>query len=152
MPERRQVGRPVAGDPDRPPLAGKRGIGVVAGPLLKARGVGALDEHHVEVDARDLDSPDPLAGLDLGGERGCQAVGPPLGIALAQRLPTLWRAQELVGGLVERVLGLSLLDRAVDRRHRLLPGERQGDVREDDDAGCDQRDREDLQRPPHRRP
>ena len=51
------------------PWPGNAGLGVVARALLQARGVGALDDDVVDVDARDLDPADPLAGLDRVGEQ-----------------------------------------------------------------------------------
>ena len=99
---------------------------------------------------RDLDPPDALAVLDPVGEKVGEQPRP------ARRLsPTSVGALDL-GELGNSASSRSseswasaLLDRAVDGRDRLLPGERHGDVDEDHDAGRDQRDREDVQRPAH---
>ena len=141
----------MAGERGGPPLARKRGVGVVAGALLEARGVGALNGDHVEADARDHDSPDRLARLDPASRTGPPAPRPAGG---CRSLRSALRRSAALGNRCSRSAswlgGLVLLDRAVEARHRLLPGERRRHVGEDHEPGGDQRDGEDVERAAHR--
>ena len=60
------------------------------------------------------------------------------------------RGRELALQVGQLVLGLVLLDRAVDARDRLLPGERRRDVGEHHEPGGDQRHGEDAKHAAHR--
>src|SRR6266498_3936367 len=59
--EGRQVGRAMTGDVDESVLAGYEASEVAAGPLLERVVVGAVDEDHVEAEARDPDPADRVA-------------------------------------------------------------------------------------------
>ena len=133
--ERREVGGAVAGDPDRLALSRQARVRVVAGPLLEVRLVGSLDEDEVDADARDLDPADALAVRGSCRRRSMQA-GRPAGRRRCRsddRDVGYRRVGEEVRlELIELVAGCGLFDAPVDRRERLLPGERDPGVGQDD--------------------
>ena len=121
----------------------------MTGPLAQALGVGALDDHGLEVDAVDLDPADALPPRGLVLEQVGQQPD-----SLVDVLRALDRAQIGWGGeaVLERpqvVLGLALLDRAVDGRHGLLPQQGHRDVGEHDESRGDQRGGEDAKDSAH---
>ena len=133
------------------PLTGKRGLGVAAGALAKGGGVGALDDHGLEVDLGDLDPPDPFPGLTSCSKIRARASSSrrlgrsPASLGRVGGLGDVGAVEESLLEGLERVAGPALLDRAVDRRDRLLPGERHRNVDRDHDSGGDQGSREDVQ-------
>ncbi len=64
----------MAGDPDRLALAGEACLGIMAGALLQARRVRALDDDDVEVDVRDDYSADALAGGTSSPKRSASTL------------------------------------------------------------------------------
>ncbi len=148
--EGRQVGGAVTGDPDRPALARERRLRIVAGPLPQRGLVGALDDDHVEaVHVRGEDAPDRLTGLRFGGEAFGEDADP---LAFAERAGD---RRAVGGGGVARFDALQLIrrfalfDRAVERGERLLVGERDRHLGDQDDPRRDQRDREDVAKAAH---
>ena len=122
-----------------PPWPGSGEPASRPGPRAQVGGVGAADDDRPQPDARDAQLGDRLAvaaraGEGAGGHGGARAVA---GVARGGELE---RAQ-LRG---EAVLGAA----GAQRAERLLPGERDGRVGQDEQPGDDQRGAE---RAPHRR-
>ena len=140
----------MTGDPDRAALAWERGLREVPGPLLEAGGVGALDHDRVEVHSRGVDAADRFAGVDPLGEASSQGSHLQLSTADPGDGALGGSVGEAGFGLAELVLGLTLLDRGVDRGERLLVEEGDADLDEQHQAGGDQGDREDVQQARHR--
>jgi len=104
------------------------------------------------VDARDPDAADRLAAPGLAPQRPREERhAPALGVERPQRGEIGGvRARELEPPQV--VAEAALHDLRVQRRHRLLPGDRQRGVDEHERARDDQHARQRAQRPVHHRP
>src|SRR3954453_7525540 len=123
MAEGREVGGPVTGDADCRALSRESRVGVMAGPLLEARGVGPLDEDGVEVESLDLDAPDRLARVRLAsrellGERRDLLLGV-ANVADMAQVGGRRKALLEVGELAAR---LAVFDRPENEQNRLGQG------------------------------
>src|SRR6185295_2112852 len=138
MAKRGQVGGAVSRKGGGSGLARERRLRIVARSLLEAGGVGALDCDHVQVDARDAQATDGFAGLDALRKQARKSLDLPSNPVEVLDLAQVRPGRELALQLGELVLGLALLNRSVDGRYGLLPGQGGDDVRHHHQAGGDQ--------------
>ena len=148
-PERRAVGRAVPGDRHRAARARQRRAGVVAGPAPQAGRVRPRHDHRVDADRAHADAPERLAVVGAAVERARR-----VGELAIERAEVREHLAVRSGGLGALELGQvvvepPLLELRVQRRHRLLPHERDDRVGEQQRADDQQDAGKRLQDAPH---